>query len=82
MPIFKMYIIYSELRDRYYIGSTGNIETRLKTHNEGNVKSTKYGIPWILVYSEEFETKTYALKREFQIKRKKSRKYIEWLINK
>jgi putative endonuclease len=34
-----------------------------------------------LKYSEEFQTKTEALKREFEIKKKKNRKYIEWLIS-
>ena len=41
---------------------------------------TKRGIPWIPVYSEVYKTKTEALKRESEIKKKKSRKYIEELI--
>jgi putative endonuclease len=44
-------------------------------------KYTKRGIPWELVYCEKFKTKTEALKREREIKRKKSRKYIEGLIH-
>ena len=45
-------------------------------------KSTKYGSPWIIKYVEQFKTKSAALKREREIKNKKSRKYIEWLITK
>jgi putative endonuclease len=35
---------------------------------------------WRLVYTEEFEDRTSAIKREREIKKKKSRKYIEFLI--
>jgi putative endonuclease len=41
---------------------------------------TSIASDWDLVYAEEFLTKTDALKREKEIKAKKSRKYIEWLI--
>ncbi len=37
---------------------------------------------WILKYIEEFETKKEAMNREQEIKKKKSRKYIEFLIEK
>jgi putative endonuclease len=43
-------------------------------------RSTKAGIPWKLVYHEVFQTKSEAMKRECEIKRKKSRKYLEKLI--
>jgi predicted GIY-YIG superfamily endonuclease len=36
---------------------------------------------WKLVYTEIFQTKSEAAKRELAIKKKKSRKYIEWLIS-
>lgn len=36
---------------------------------------------WELVYKEKFSTREEAYKREKQIKAKKSRKYIEWLIS-
>ncbi len=39
-------------------------------------------MPWRLVYFEMFETRTEAIKRENEIKSKKSRKYIEVLISK
>ena len=78
---FFTYILYSELRDRYYIGSTENIERRLERHNQGATKSTKSGRPWKVVYNEEYQTKSEAIKRELYIKRMKSRSYIESLIN-
>ncbi|MCK5028436.1 MAG: GIY-YIG nuclease family protein [Bacteroidales bacterium] len=78
--MFFVYILYSNKRDRYYIGYTSEIENRVAKHNVGSTTSTKSGIPWVLVYKEEFESKTDAIKREKEIKRMKSRKYIERLI--
>ena len=74
------YIIYSEKLDRYYIGYTDNLSWRLERHNQGWGRFTKSGIPWELVYFEKYQTKQEALKREREIKSKKSRKYIENLI--
>ena len=75
-----VYILYSDKIDRYYIGVTDNLEWRLERHNAGWGKYTKRGIPWIIVYTESFSTKSLALKRERQIKNRKSRTYIEALI--
>jgi putative endonuclease len=74
------YILKSKVKDRFYIGSTDNLERRLILHNEGNTISTKAYIPWELVYYEIFESKSEALKREIHLKRMKSKKYIQWLI--
>ncbi len=79
--MFYLYIIQSEKTGKYYIGSCENIEVRLNRHNQGTTPSTKLGRPWKLVYKEEYSFRTEALKREREIKKKKSRKYIEFLIN-
>ena len=75
-----VYILYSISRDRYYVGSTSDLEERLNRHNAGATTSTKSGRPWKVVYSEEFLTRSDSLKRENEIKRQKSRVYIEGLI--
>ena len=81
MPHF-VYILYSHSKDRYYIGSCGDINKRLVRHNEGATPSTKPYRPWTVVYSEQFPDKSEALKSEGYFKRMKSRKYIEELIHK
>ena len=78
--MFIVYILYSKSLDRYYTGHTANIKNRLLRHNNGRSKATKTGVPWIIVYSEMFNTKSGAYKRELDIKSKKSRAYIETLI--
>ena len=78
--MFIVYILYSKSLDRYYTGHTANIQDRLLRHNNGRSKATKTGVPWIIVYTEMFNTKSGAYKRELDIKSKKSRSYIETLI--
>ena len=77
---YYTYILKSKKNNRYYIGSTENIERRLQEHNWSRTTSTKSGIPWEVVYTETYETRSEAIKREYQIKAKKSRKYIDFLI--
>ncbi len=76
-----VYLLFSKSSNRYYVGSCANIDERLKRHNAGATPSSKTGRPWIVVYSEQFDTRSEAIKREYYIKRMKSRKYIENLID-
>ena len=62
------------------MGSTENLVDRIFRHNNSGSKATKKTNDWNLVYTESFNSKAQAIKRELEIKKKKSRKYIEWLI--
>ncbi len=79
--MFTVYILYSKHFDRYYIGQTNDIEKRLVRHNKGYVKSTKAYKPWELVYSEEYPTRKEAVNRETELKSKKSKIFIQELID-
>ena len=79
--LFTVYILYSDVLGQYYISHTADIEDRLYRHINSGSKATKKANDWRIVYTEGFQSKSEAVKREFEIKRKKSRKYVEWLIN-
>ncbi len=78
--MYYCYILYPKKLDKYYIGSTNHLQGRLDRHNCSKRGFTSSGKPWEIRYYEEFEDKHAALKREFQIKRWKSREAIEDLI--
>ena len=78
--MFYTYIIFSEILNKYYIGSTTNIEERLVKHNHNHKGFTGNKSDWKIVYFEEYMIKTDALKRELQNKKWKSRIKIEKLI--
>jgi putative endonuclease len=70
--MFYLYILYSSTKNKYYVGQTENIETRVEHHNSGISRYTSITNDWILVYSESFETRNESIKRENEIKRKKA----------
>jgi putative endonuclease len=67
--MFYVYILKSSKDNGYYIGSCDKLELRLKNHNQGKTKSIKHRIPFELFYSEEYETRSEARKRELQLKK-------------
>ncbi len=75
-----VYILFSKKLNKHYIGACKDLERRLYEHNIGHSKFTKTGMPWELKYSEDYEDLGTAKKREQEIKKKKSRKYVEALI--
>jgi putative endonuclease len=75
-----VYILYSQKLNKYYIGSTTDIERRVEEHNRGKEKFTSTGLPWKLVYNEEYDNLTLARQRERFIKKMKSRIFIENMI--
>jgi len=79
--MYFVYILYSPAANRYYVGQTENPERRLQYHNCGGVFSTKPYGPWELKYTESFATRCEAMRREREIKTRKSRRYIEELIS-
>jgi len=79
--MYVVYILYSPLLDRYYIGFTKDISDRLRRHNAKNKGFTKKANDWKIVYQETFIHKAEAMNREKEIKKWKSRILIEKLIN-
>jgi putative endonuclease len=75
-----VYIIYSAKLGKYYVGACTELERRIYEHNIGHSKFTRSGIPWVLKYTERYDTLVEAKRREQVIKKQKSRKYLESLI--
>jgi len=80
--MFYVYILHNEESDRYYIGSTNNLERRLKEHLRGKTRSTRILKTDKIVYTEVFQIEKECRAREKKLKSYKSKKYIKWLISK
>lgn len=78
--MYYVYIIQNDLNDRFYIGSTCDVNKRLADHNCGKTKSTKNRGFWKLIYKEEFSTNTEARQRENKIKSYKGGNAFKKLI--
>src|SRR5690349_21065449 len=82
-PVYFVYI--AECSDgTYYTGYTDNIELREKEHNGlgkfPGAKYTRTRRPVKMVYSEDFQTRSFAMRRELELK-KLSHKQKHDLIN-
>jgi putative endonuclease len=75
--MFYTYVLHSDKFDRFYVGHTQNLESRLDEHNTGRTKSTKFYAPWRLVYFEKFSTRDEAIEREKYFKTGSGRKYYK-----
>ncbi|RAV99499.1 GIY-YIG nuclease family protein [Pseudochryseolinea flava] len=73
---YYVYILYSDAISRYYIGSTQDLDNRITEHNSGETKSIKHGIPWRIVWSQKFETKSDAIKMEIKIKKRGAKRFL------
>lgn len=76
--MFCVYVLENPA-GKFYVGQTENIAERLKDHNRtdcfGGHFTRKNG-PWKLVWREDHDSRGSAVKRERQIKRMKSAKWI------
>ncbi|MCF8247582.1 MAG: GIY-YIG nuclease family protein [Saprospiraceae bacterium] len=64
----------------FYVGYTQDLAQRLEKHNTAKKGYTATKQPWQLVYSEEFDSKTDAMKREKFLKAQKNRDFYLKLI--
>ncbi|MBL7738962.1 MAG: GIY-YIG nuclease family protein [Chitinophagaceae bacterium] len=72
--------MYSEKCDRFYIGYCSDLDARLQRHNAGMVIATRNCRPYTIKAAKQFLTEADARREELRLKKQKSRKYLEWLI--
>ena len=60
-----------------YIGYTENLDKRIFEHNSGKVESTKFRIPFDLVYFEASRNQRDALHREKYLKSTYGHRYLK-----
>jgi putative endonuclease len=79
---FAVYILYSQKLNRFYVGTSDDPNRRVFEHNSGKYDDafTKNGIPWSLFLVISDLTSEQAYKLERHIKKMKSKKFIENLV--
>ena len=68
--MFYVYIIFSERIQQFYCGQTHDIQFRIQQHNASESLSNKHGVPWVLIGYLKLETRSDAMKKEKQIKKR------------
>ena len=81
--MFKVYVLYSSTFDKIYIGYSSDINNRFLSHNELATKGYTIKFrPWVIAYTEEYETKREAIIRENYLKSTQGRKFAWSIIRK
>ena len=76
LTAWYVYLLQNKQR-HWYIGSTKDLRKRILNHNTGKNKSTKYGIPWKIIYYEINLNQQDARARERYLKSGMGRKYLK-----
>ena len=79
--MYFTYVLQSQTTGKHYTGHTSNLEERLKSHNSGNSPYTKGRGPWKLLYFENYETRSEAMKRESFFKTGAGRNFLMKILS-
>lgn len=77
MKTYYNYVLRSLKDNNLYIGYTTDINRRLKEHKNGQVVSTKYRRPFVLVYYEVSFNYESAIHREKYLKTTYGHRYLK-----
>ncbi len=76
--MYRVYILFSDKLDRFYVGSTSNFDIRMEFHDNPEArKYTAKADDWVLFDSIDCKSKSQALSIEKHIKSMKSKTYIK-----
>ena len=73
---FYIYVLENLKDDKRYIGYTNNLRKRLKEHNKELSFSTKFRLPFRLIYFEGCLNKEDAKRREDYLKTTQGRRFL------
>lgn len=73
---FYVYVLRSIKDDKLYIGYTNNLTRRIEEHKKGLNFSTKYRLPFKLIYFEGCTNEQDAKRRENYIKTTQGRRFL------
>ncbi|MBT8256183.1 MAG: GIY-YIG nuclease family protein [Bacteroidia bacterium] len=78
MDEFVVYVMRSEVSGKRYVGYTGNLIARIRSHNQLSSKGwTINHRPWYVIYVEFFTSKQRAMTRERYFKTGVGREYLD-----
>jgi putative endonuclease len=80
--MFWVYILQNP-KGRFYVGHTDNLGNRIASHNRTDKiggKFTRKNGPWTLVWSEQHPDRRGAMRREREIKNRKSARLIREVL--
>jgi putative endonuclease len=78
--MFYVYVLWSASFRQTYVGSTQDAAERLRRHNAGHSRSTRRGLPWVLIHTETFPTRAEAVQQERYFKTGRGREELNRIL--
>lgn len=75
--MYTTYILYSQRINKFYTGQTQGIVRRLEEHNRGKTSFMASGMPWMIMYSKEFNSRKEAVNLELLIKKRGAARFLD-----
>ena len=80
MPEYTVYILQSQSTGRYYCGFTGDLDRRVKSHNDPAYKLTRttkvFEGPWQVIWTHPADSRSEAMFLERKIKKRGISRYL------
>lgn len=73
MKFYYVYVLRNVNKNFIYIGYSEDLQSRIKEHNAGYSKSTKFYLPIELIHYEAYKNKEDAKRREQYLKTNRGR---------
>ncbi|MBN2015981.1 GIY-YIG nuclease family protein [Candidatus Dojkabacteria bacterium] len=78
--MYCIYVLHSLKDGKLYTGYTENLQSRIKAHEGGFVRSTKYHSHFKLIHYETFIYRKDAKRRELYLKGGNGKKKLEIML--
>ena len=63
--MYYVYVLYSAVHQKTYVGYTSDLTRRIEEHNSTGERGWTISYrPWEILYTEEFENKAEAIRRQ------------------
>ncbi|MFY9153885.1 MAG: GIY-YIG nuclease family protein [Prolixibacteraceae bacterium] len=78
---YHSYVIYSPETGQFYYGYFEDLEKVLEMHNSNLIAPTKGKGPWVLMFSESFDTRLRAIRQVSFYRSVKGQRFIKKMLN-
>lgn len=78
---FYSYVIYSQESGDFYYGYFDDLEKVLEMHNQNQIAPTKGKGPWVLMFSESYDTRMRAIRQSSFYRSVKGQRFLRKMLN-
>ncbi len=78
---YYSYVIYSQVSGTFYYGYFEDLEKVLEMHNANEIAPTQGRGPWVLMFSESFDTRMRAIRQASFYRSVKGQRFMKKMLN-